>query len=183
MNLQMWAYKLGAIGGIYDKQKKIIEIKGKSTRKDPNKIKTAAKIDTAKEALLDLKYLMGARKYMRNPAIAAIFKEQKLRMGNILGKLDTELPKHAREYKTFGTVDAWKPQQLKRFWDQYMDERFNIAVLRTNHDMDTFLALLREVWAVPANHPDPSQRAFFGLIKKVELEWKREKAIAWTAPW
>jgi hypothetical protein len=182
MILQMWKYKEGKIG-VYARDKKIREIEGKTTGRDPNKIKQAAEIDKAKEALLDLKYLIGARKYMRNPAIAAIFKEQKVRMGNILGKLDTELPKHAREHNTFGTLDTWKPQQLKKFWDQYMDERFNIAVLRTNHDMDTYLALLRKEWAVPANHPDQSQRAFFGLIKKIELEWKREKAIKWTAPW
>jgi hypothetical protein len=178
----MWSHLDNKIG-VYEERKKIKEIEGASTGKAPNKIKHPAEIDTAKEALLDLKYLIGARKYMRNPAIAAIFRDQKVRIGDILDKLDTELPKHARQHKTLGTLEAWKPQQLKKFWDQYMDERFNVAVLRTNHDMDTYLALLRKEWAVPANNPDQSQRAFFGLIKKIELEWKKEKAIKWTAPW
>ena len=179
----MWAYNNGKIDGVYNKAKMVERIEGKWKGKGKKAKFTAADIDNAKSALNDLKYLMGARKYMRSPGIARIFKEQKVRMGDIIGKIDVELAKNPKNWGTFGKQPAWKPQQLEKFWDEYMDERFFIANQRTNHDMDTYLTLLDRIWTVPTTAADQNRKDFYALIKKVKQEWANEKRAAWKKPW
>ena len=84
--------------GIFDKAKIEDKILGKGKGRKPNQTRTAPDVDKAREALMSLKYLMGARKYMRNPKIADIFKKQKNRIGEMLDKLDKELAKHPRHH-------------------------------------------------------------------------------------
>ena len=133
--------------------------------------------------LLDLKYLMGVRAYMRDSAIEAIFKKQKERIGDMLDVLDAEVVKHQRvNPKTDEKYGAWTPQKLKALWDEYMNERFRIAKARIEHDMDTFLALLEKEWT-KTKDSDANEIAFDGLIDKVKKEWMKEKAHAWTKPW
>ena len=117
---------------------------GKANKRD------AAALDQAKVALLRLKFLMGARMYMRSPQVHAIFKIQKERIGEVLGKLDTGLPKNPRvsdlETKKYA---PWEKQGLKALWDEYMNDRFKKATTRLNNDMETYLELLEKHWGVP----------------------------------
>ena len=48
----------------------------------------------ARVLALKLKYVMGPRKYHKDPLIARILGDQKRRIGTILGQIDTELPNH-----------------------------------------------------------------------------------------
>jgi hypothetical protein len=48
----------------------------------------------ARVLALKLKYVMGVRKYHKDPLIARILGDQKKRIGTILGQIDTELPNH-----------------------------------------------------------------------------------------
>ncbi|KAJ4298083.1 hypothetical protein N0V90_005982 [Kalmusia sp. IMI 367209] len=180
----MWKYKgaKDSTAGVYDGDDLEDRIKGPMKGRGPNRQRQAKQLDQAKTALLDLKYLMGARSYMRQPVIADIFSKQKNRIGEILDKLDKELPKHRKIARSV-EFELWKPQQLKSFWDEYMDERFNLANLRVNHDMDTYLAMLKKEWAVPAGSRDQNLKGFYNLITKVEKQWHQEKRRAWKKPW
>jgi hypothetical protein len=183
---QVWAYKpkTDLTAGVYDTVKTTAAIQGKTVGRDPNKKLLPKEIDNAKEVLLDLKYLMGVRSYMRDTAIAKIFKKQKERIGDMLDALDKDMKNHQRvnSKKKDEIYGTWAPQQLKTLWDEYMNERFKIANKRITHDMDTFLALLEKEWAKKKDS-DPMEIAFDTLIDKVKKEWVKEKAQAWTSPW
>jgi hypothetical protein len=179
----MWTYKKGKIGGIYGEDALRGLIVGFHSGR--SKKWTAADIDSANTAVNKLRYLIGARKYMRNPAIAKIFKTQKERMGDMIGKIDMELPKHPRVKRGVGKLVAWKSHNLKNLWNQYMDERFRIANQRIDHDMNTYLKLLFSEWQVAPIGPSEGRekRELYASIQKVESEWKKERRIAWVKPW
>lgn len=170
--------------GVYDTVKTTAAIQGKTKGRDPNKTLLPKEIDKAKEVLLDLKYLMGVRAYMRDAAIAKIFKKQKERIGEMLDALDKQMQNHQRvnSKKTDDKYGTWAPQNLKTLCGEYMDERFTIASKRISNDMDTFLALLVKEWA-KTKTSDPMEIAFGTLIDKVKKEWVKEKAQAWKSPW
>jgi hypothetical protein len=99
-------------------------------------------INRARVALIRLKWLMGARKYMKVSAIKTIFKKQKERIGTILDELDTELTKQPAA----PGFTAWKKQGLKAYWDAYMNEKFRTAKSRGEGDMDTYLTMMNLKW-------------------------------------
>jgi hypothetical protein len=181
----MWNYNEGKVGGVYSVASLNALIIGKHSGTGPRRRWTAANINSVNAALNKLRYLIGARIYMRNPAIAEIFKKQKERMGDIIGKIDMELPYHPRVKKGVGKLPAWKSHNLKNLWNQYMDERFRVANQRINHDMDTYLKLLFSEWQVAPIGPSDGKekRELYASIQKVESEWKKEKRIAWVKPW
>jgi hypothetical protein len=87
-------------------------------------------IVNARAALIRLKWLMGARSYMRHPDIEKIFKTQKERIGTVLEALDTSL-----ESNPLPGLAVWKKQGLKAYWDSYTDEKFETATKRCENDM------------------------------------------------
>jgi hypothetical protein len=178
----MWSAKTGT--GIYGKTKIVGKIQGVMTGKGKKKTRNAAEIDQAKLALLDLKYLMGARKYMRSAHIQKIFKKQVDRIGDMLDKLDNEMPKHPKKNtKTNKVYGAWKPQGLKVFWLEYMAARFEMAKKRTNNDMDDYLALLKKEWAGTPVPTDKALKTFRDDITAIDRAWTKEKATKWVKPW
>ncbi|KAJ8110664.1 hypothetical protein OPT61_g6548 [Boeremia exigua] len=147
----MWSYKgtKDDTGTLHNAETMREHITGGKTDvkgQDSGKV-AGALLDKAKVALLKLKALMGARKYMRSKTVSDIFKKQKQEIGKMLTSIDNELPKHPRE-PTRGTrkIDAWVKQDLGKLWDEYMDERFAIAHKRTHNDMDTYLKLIDDTW-------------------------------------
>jgi hypothetical protein len=160
-------------------------IQGVKKPKAAGKIKTrAANIDDARKALLKLKWLMGAREYLKVPNVAAILKNQKNRIGDILDELDTEMEKHQLDKgRSGGILDAWKKQDLKAKWDNYMNYKFNLAKSRCTHDMDKFLPMLERQWAPKSQQLNNDQVVLFAQIKKFKAAWAAEKANRWDAPW
>jgi hypothetical protein len=214
---QMWSYKgLKDNAGTLHNEEKMREhiTGGKKIIKGQNPEKVAGElVDSAKIALLKLKALLGARKYMRTKKVSDIFKKQKEEIGKMLEAIDDEMPKHPRK-PTIGskTIAPWIKQNLGKYWTEYMDERFKIAHTRTHNDMDTYLKLLDDTWCdgrpkskpgSPANSrpgtPDPiaNLQDLFGamdlndvkrkdlcrFLVKVQKEWDTEKRTPWTAPW
>jgi hypothetical protein len=167
----MWKPKAPG-SGIYGQAKITAEIIGKG-----RKNKKTLNIDTAKSALLKLKHLMGARRYMNSKEIQGIFKKQKVRMGKMLERLDAEMVNHPR-----ANYNAWQPQQLGSLWEKYMDQKFAEAKARTNRDMDTYLAMLIKSWT-PVKNQDQNHKDFFANIEHVKKEWTLEKRRPWVAPW
>jgi hypothetical protein len=94
-----------------------------------------ANINDAKIALLKLKWLMGARMYLRKAAVEAIFKKQVNRIGAVLAALDTEIENQVKKPKVGPAWAAWKKQGLKELWGEYMMEKFETAKSRCTHDM------------------------------------------------
>jgi hypothetical protein len=80
---------------------------------------------------------MDACKYKTNPKSAVSCKKQKNRISELLDTLDKELAKHLRrDVSNPQRSIAWKPQQLKAFWDGYMNGKFMTAHMRTHNEMD-----------------------------------------------
>ncbi len=147
----MWSYKgeKDSAGTLHNAEKMREFITGRTTKvkgQNPEKV-AAGLVDNAKIALLKLKALLGARKYMRSKTVSEIFKKQKEEIGNMLAILDEELPKHPRSSKTGSKEYApWIKQDLGKMWNEYMNERFAIAHKRTHNDMETYLNLLDDTW-------------------------------------
>jgi hypothetical protein len=158
--------------GIYGEKAIRDEIIGKGPKN-----RKILNIDTAKSALLKLKHLMGARRYMTSKEIQGIFKKQKVRMGKMLERLDAEMVNHPR-----ANYNAWQPQQLGSLWDKYMDQKFAEAKARTDRDMKKYLEMLVDSWS-PLKNRDQNHRDFFANIEHVTKEWTLEKRRPWVAPW
>lgn len=212
----MWAYKGGkdGAGTLHNAEKMREFITGeKSVIKGQKLEKVSADlVDNAKIALLKLKALMGARKYMRSKTVSTIFKKQMEEIGKMLAAIDDEMPKNPRKpLKGERTIDPWIKQDLGKLWTEYMNERFAIAYKRTHNDMDTYLKLLDDRWCDGRPKSKPGSPAgsrpgtptidtledLFGALdlndvkrkdlcrfhEKVQKEWTAEKAIPWTKPW
>lgn len=142
-------------------------------------------VDSARQAYFKLKWILGARMYLKNAEVKAIFKKQKERIGDVLDALDVAMETQPKKLKTTGAVmKSWKKQGLKALWDEYMDEKFAAAKKRSENDMDKYMRLLEGKWAlqkdVDANEND--RVLFFAQIKKLKTAWADEKK-SWTAPW
>lgn len=147
----MWAFKgsKDGAGTLHNAEKMREFITGERTVvKGQNLEKVSAGlVDKARIALLKLKALMGARKYMRSKTVSTIFKRQMEGIGKMLTAIDDELPKNPRKpLKGTKTIDPWVKQGLGEFWTEYMNERFAIAHKRMHNDMDTYLKLLDDKW-------------------------------------
>lgn len=105
-----------------------------------------ANIDDARQAYLKLKWIYGARQYLKDPHVKSIFKKQKERIGGVLDALDTEMENQPKTNSKGEQQDAWKKQGLKALWDEYMEEKFEMAEKRSKHDMDKYIRLLENVW-------------------------------------
>lgn len=141
------------------------------------------RVDKAQTAALRLKWLMGARKYLRDPTIEKYFSLQEWRIGEILDGIDTALPHYPRA-ANFG---VWQRRGLKSLWDQYMDQKFATAVSRTMHTMDTNLKELerRYVPGRRSNQPAHGTLEYVVMVtvKALSTEWRKEKRSKWEAPW
>lgn len=153
----MWRNK--ETKGIYDDSKLTKYLNG--TPKD------------ARVLALKLKYVMGARKYQKDPVIARHLGEQKKRIGTILGQIDTGLPKQN---------PAWQKQDLEKLWNQYMDQHFLDAKSRTDYTMNTWLPKLQNKW-VKGKPGGASNDQLLRGIKAVQTEWRKEGASKWDKPW
>lgn len=146
----MWAYKKTKdnSGFIHDEDKMRKFITGTaSVIKGPPEKVAAEIVDGAKKALLRLKAVLGARKYMRQKKVSDIFKKQKEEIGKMLDLIDTNLPSYPRKpTKGDRVIASWIKQDLGKHWNEYMDERFKIALTRTHNEMDTYLKLLDHTW-------------------------------------
>lgn len=162
----------------------ILGKKKKGGRKGQPVQRTAPEIDAARKALMKLKYAMGVRKYLRNPKIAEIFEKQKIRMGDMLGKIDRELANHPREDRsTPSRFQAWQTRDLQKWWDEYMNEKFNTASGRLDNDMTKYLPMFDTEWLQRVSHAYPELTAFQRDIRDIMAAWKSEKATTWNAPW
>jgi hypothetical protein len=142
-----------------------------------------ANIDDARKAYLKLKFLYGARKYLQDKEIEAIFKKQVERMGTVLDLLDAEMENRPKETRT-GLQDAWKKQGLEALWTEYMNDEFKRAKSRTTNDMDKYIRLLENVWSPRKGKAgDKDHTLFFAQIQKLKTTWAAEKAATWNAPW
>jgi hypothetical protein len=161
----MWSYKgpvKDSMETLYSVEAMHEHITGKKTPiKGQNPEKVAGElVDGAKKALLRLKALLGARKYMRTKKISDILKKQKEEIGKMLDAIDTELPKHPRVPPRGPKKFApWIKQDLGKHWTEYMDERFEIAEKRTKKDMNTYLKLLDDTWCNGRPKSNPSTPA------------------------
>jgi hypothetical protein len=127
----------------------------------------------ARVLALKLKWVMGARKYQKDPLIARLLGDQKKRIGTILGQIDTELPNHN---------PTWKPQDLEKRWNEYMDQHFLDAKARTDYTLNHYLPLLQNKW-VKGKPGGASNNELLRGIKALQTEWKKEKRSKWDRPW
>lgn len=133
------------------------------------------------------KYLLGAVKYMRSKTIEGYFAEQKKRIGTALDEIDNALPGVTPN----GGMNAWQKQDLKKKWDAYMDDAFDMAKKRTDNTMTFFLNNLQTKWGNPAKAPaggkgkttgTAGQKDLARQIKALRTQWTKTKISTWTKP-
>ena len=141
-------------------------------------------VDSARQAYFKLKWILGARMYLNNADIKAIFKKQKERIGDVLDALDTAMETQPKKKTTGEVMGAWKKQGLKALWDEYMEEQFAAAKKRSENDMDKYLRLLEGKWSQKKDlDAGENDRLVFLLqIRKLKTAWAAEKK-SWTVPW
>lgn len=141
-------------------------------------------VDSARQAYFKLKWILGARMYLNNADIKAIFKKQKERIGDVLDALDTAMETQPKKKTTGEVMGAWKKQGLKALWDEYMEEQLAAAKKRSENDMDKYLRLLEGKWSQKKDlDAGENDRLVLLLqIRKLKTAWAAENK-SWTAPW
>lgn len=152
--------------------------------KATGKIQSRPTIDSARQAYFKLKWILGARLYLKNAEIKAIFKKQKERIGDVLDKLDTAMETKPKTNTKGVVMGAWKKQGLKALWDEYMDEKFATAKKRSENDMNKYIRLLEGKWSQTKDldAAENDRLVFLLQIRKLKTAWATEKS-SWTAPW
>lgn len=131
-----------------------------------------------------LKYAKGVRRYLRNPKIAEILEKRKRRMGDILGEIDRELANYPRKYpSTPSRFRAWQTRGLQKWWDEYMNQKFNTASDRLDNDMTKYLPIFDTDWLQWVSHAYPGLTAFQRDIRDIVTARKSEKATPRGALW
>lgn len=154
-------------------------------KKIGDQIKEAA---TALVAVMRLKWVMGARKYHKNPDIEKIFSKQKWRIGEVLEKIEQAFIATQRPATGGQVYRPWVRIDLRQRWDDYMNDRFEKAYTRTQNTMDRSIAKLENLYVTPFKGKpqpvDPSpEYDRMTTIKALASEWRREKRSRWIAPW
>ncbi|KAL1606402.1 hypothetical protein SLS60_003805 [Paraconiothyrium brasiliense] len=166
------------------------------TRKKTNQIygltkaKTAIRrnpTDAATQAMR-AKYLLGAVKYMKDSTVERYFIAQKKRIGEALDQIDNALP----NAPTNKGRKPWTKQDLKKHWNEYMNDAFTKAKSRTDNTMDTMIAELEAKWVMagakkPAGAKGKTSTAQTTLVRQIKAlksEWLKQKRgpNAWTQP-
>jgi hypothetical protein len=122
-------------------------------------------VTTAQVAVLKLKWLIGARRYIKDPKVKEILKKQKERIGERLGQLDTKLQTHPKPGR-----DAWQHKDLENLWDKYMDKNFDTAVSRTAFEMDRGIKYLQAQHVTTKNNKAQKNDDLVGAIKTIASE-------------
>ncbi|KAL5427576.1 hypothetical protein PMIN07_006035 [Paraphaeosphaeria minitans] len=95
-----------------------------------------------------MRLLLGARTYLTDPKVKAIFKKQKERMGAMIGQLDTDMQKHRRSTTVTDpdtgavsteTFRPWVKQNLLREWNKFMDQKWASATAKHKKVMHYFI--------------------------------------------
>ncbi|KAL1608080.1 hypothetical protein SLS60_003019 [Paraconiothyrium brasiliense] len=159
----MWAYK--GTNQVYDLPKALRAIR--------------ANINDAAVEAFNVKALLGAQKYMKNPIVKQFFIDQKQRIGVALDEVDRALPNHPPapghapwQFRTYSQSG------LLTLWNTYMDQAFAEAVSRTDRTMDTMLNALEARWV----RGHPAQNPLKAQIKKLRTQWRWEKRSGWHRP-
>ncbi|KAJ4344277.1 hypothetical protein N0V95_006191 [Ascochyta clinopodiicola] len=119
--------------------------------------------------------------YLKDTEIKIIFKKQKERIGDVLDALDTAMEKQPKKTKN---GNARRKQDLKAFWDEYMDEKFAVSKKRSENDMGKYLRLLEGKWSQKKDldAAENDRIVFLLQIRKLKAAWATEKK-RWIAPW
>ncbi|KAF2870621.1 hypothetical protein BDV95DRAFT_574253 [Massariosphaeria phaeospora] len=118
--------------------------------KDPiwneDKMKKLAESDQEADwnkVLARLRLALGAQKYLTEPNVITIFKDQTSRMGIVLDELDNAMTSHPRKE---GTTEyhPWKPQNLLVEWNMFLDEKWIKATEKHELFMTTWIQKLND---------------------------------------
>jgi hypothetical protein len=150
-------------------------------------------------AIQHVRTVVGVFKYMQEPVIAKIFKDEKVRMGAMIDGIDKVLPQTPRQILTKDrrTFAPWQTLGLGTMWDDYMDEVFKTAKDKGTSFVEDNIKLLKEEYtsqiAKDRAKVDPSKTPaeiaewaqlrsdIDGYIVKLEAEWNNVKN--WAKPW
>jgi len=140
-------------------------------------------IRTAEVAAMRLKWVMGARMYLKDPTIERYFSRQKWRIGEILHQIDTEMPNHQKTNDDGDTFQAWQPQGLRDLWDKYMDQKFATAKSRVDFTMNEYVKALEQRYAKGRPQAGTLQWNVQTTTKALATAWRKEGRSKWMAPW
>ena len=141
-----------------------------------------------------MRLLLGARTYLVDPKITAIFKKQKERMGTMLSNLDTSMETHTRT-TTQTTTDPvtgavttstvtyapWKKQDLLTEWNTYMDAKWADATAKHKKVMDKFVNDLDDAHCQSQSKKTPADRKFCERLRKLQTAYNT--VTAFSKPW
>lgn len=148
-------------------------------------------VKTNRDKVLErLRLLLGARTYLVNPKVIAIFKKQKERMGAIIDQLDKDMETHIRTSTSTDPVTgavtttpytAWKKQNLLTEWNAYMDTKWTDATAKHKKVMDTFVNDLDDTHCQSRAKKSSADQQFCDRLRKLQTAYST--VTAFSKPW
>ncbi|KAK0736846.1 glycosyl hydrolases family 18-domain-containing protein [Apiosordaria backusii] len=103
-------------------------------------------VTQARAILMAIRFLVGSVNYHNDFTIRSYLRAQKDRVGNMFEAVENALPSHRRVVNNV-QYDAWQRQDLRRRWNEFMNNKFYLAQAQTMKVINEFLPLLQQVWA------------------------------------
>lgn len=142
-----------------------------------------------------MRLLVGSIEYHRDPTIASYLRRQKERIGTMFRKLDTQyLPANPRVFNGV-TYTAWQSQDLERRWNEFMNNKFYLALTKNTKVFNTWLSVMQANWATQAHRDNAEdqqgdtaavladKQVARNLINDIDALADRLKTLpAWTNP-
>lgn len=152
-------------------------------------------LDGGREALLVLRYLIGAIEYQSDATIVDIMRRQKGKVQDMLRTLDTQLLAANPPAITGATARPWQAMDLAGKWHIFMTEKFYLAQTKTYKAINDYLPMLQNKFATqdlrdaaveqPGDSDDDKKRkiAERNLIDDIDALSDRLKTLRpWTNP-
>jgi hypothetical protein len=155
-------------------------------------------------AIQSLRSVVGVFKYMQEPEVARIFRDEKVRIGAMIDGIDRTLPQNPRQIDGrpggLRTFTPWQTLGLGAKWDTYMNDVFATARDKGISFLDDNIQRLNAEYTSQAARDkaidDPSKSAaeraeiaawaalrrdIAGYITALETEWANVRN--WARPW
>jgi hypothetical protein len=146
--------------------------------------------DKRDKVLERMRLLLGARTYLVDPKVIAIFKAQKERMGAMINQLDTDMATHTRTTTETDPVTGavtttpfrpWVAQGLLAEWNTYMNQKWMDATAKHTKVMDRYINALDDKHCQSRSKMSTADKTFCANLRTLERNYR--SATAFSVPW
>lgn len=132
--------------------------------------------NNADRAIKNIKEVLMAYRYHQVPVIGTSWQKQVNRVGDLLEKMDAEIPKHVKP----NGYDVYQSMNLKPRWNTWISGRVIQARKKPEQYMENWIGRLKEAYITETPSTNPDDVVLVEKIKKLDEAIDEARKISWT---